>query len=61
MQGYQNGTRERYVEDRISETGYRKMTMEEGSDGLVKAFQSAADGTEIKEMIAGLSGCHLKQ
>ena len=51
VQGYQNGTRERYVEDKTSETGYRKMTMEEELDGLDKAFQRAADGTEIKEMI----------
>ncbi len=51
VQGYQNGTRERYVEDETSETGYRKMTMEEELDGLDKAFQRAADGTEIKEMI----------
>ena len=51
VQGYQNGTRERYVEDKSSETGYRKMTMEEELEGLDKAFQRAADGTEIKEMI----------
>ena len=51
VQGYQNGTRERYVEDKTSETGYRKMTMEEELEGLDKAFQRAADGTEIKEMI----------
>lgn len=53
VQGYQNGTRERYVEDETSETGYRKMTMEEELDGLDKAFQKAADGTDIKEMITG--------
>lgn len=53
VQGYQNGTRERYVEDKSSETGYRKMTMEEELEGLDKAFQRAADGTEIKEMISG--------
>lgn len=53
VQGYHNGTRERYVEDETSETGYRKMTMEEELDGLDKAFQKAADGTNIKEMITG--------
>ncbi len=53
VQGYQNGTRERYVEDETSKTGYRKMTMEEELDGLDKAFQKAADGTDIKEMITG--------
>ncbi|KAI4447823.1 hypothetical protein C823_002342 [Eubacterium plexicaudatum ASF492] len=31
VQGYQDGTRERYVEDENSETGFRKMTMEEDS------------------------------
>ena len=51
-QGYQNGTRERYVENETSETGYRRLTMEEELDGLDKAFQKAADGTDVKEMIA---------
>lgn len=51
VQGYQNGTRERYVEDETSETGYRKMTMEEELNGLDKAFQKAADGEDVKEMI----------
>lgn len=51
VQGYQNGTRERYIEDEASATGYRKMTMEEELNGLDKAFQRAADGAEIKEMI----------
>lgn len=51
VQGYQNGTRERYVEDETSETGYRQMTMEEELNGLDKAFQKAADGADVKEMI----------
>ena len=51
VQGYQNGTRERYVEDETSESGYRKMTMEEELNGLDKAFQRAADGADVKEMI----------
>ncbi|MDE7444256.1 MAG: hypothetical protein K2N15_00900 [Lachnospiraceae bacterium] len=51
VQGYQNGTRERYVEDETSETGYRKMTMEEELNGLDKAFQKAADEADVKEMI----------
>ncbi len=50
VQGYQNGTRERYVKD---ETGYRKLTMEEELDGLDKALQKAADCTDVKEMIVG--------
>ena len=51
VQGYQNGTRERYVEDETSETVYRKMTMEEELNGLDKAFQKAADNADVKEMI----------
>lgn len=51
VQGCQNGTRERYVEDDASETGYRKMTMEEELNELDKAFQRAADGADVKEMI----------
>lgn len=50
-QGYQNGTRERYVEDKTFGTGYRKMTMEEELNGLDKAFQRLADGADVKEMI----------
>ncbi len=38
VQGYKNGTRERYVEDETSEKGYRKTTMEEELKGLDKAF-----------------------
>ena len=53
VQGYQNGTRERYVEDKASETGYRKMTMEEEINGLDKAFQRAADQIDTEEMISG--------
>ncbi len=51
VQGYQNGTRERYVEDETSETGYRKLTMEEELNGLDKTFQKAADMADVKEMI----------
>lgn len=53
VQGYQNGTRERYVEDKTSEIGYRKMTMEEELNGLDKAFQRVVDGADVKEMITG--------
>ena len=53
VQGYQNGTRERYVEDENSETGFRKMTMEEELSGLDRAFQKMADRADIKEMIEG--------
>ena len=50
VQGYKNGTRERYVEDENSETGFRKMTMEEELSGLDKAFQKRADTeTELAE------------
>lgn len=43
VQGYKNGTRERYVEDENSETGFRKMTMEEELSSLEKAYQKTAD------------------
>lgn len=43
VQSYQNGTREIYVEDKNSETGFRKLTMEEELSSLDKAFQQAAD------------------
>ena len=53
VRGYQNGTRERYVEDENSETGFRKMTMEEELSGLDRAFQKMADRADTKEMIEG--------
>lgn len=53
VRGYQNGTRERYVDDENSETGFRKMTMEEELSGLDRAFQKMADRADAKEMIDG--------
>ena len=53
VQGCQNGTRERYVEDENSETGFRKMTMEEELSGLDRAFQKMADRADTREMIEG--------
>lgn len=53
VQGYQNGTRERYVEDENSETGFRKMTMEEELSELDRAFQKMADRADTREMIEG--------
>ena len=53
MQGYKDGTAERYVEDENSETGFRKMTLDEELAGLDKAFQKMADGAGVKEMISG--------
>ena len=47
VQGYKDGTVERYVEDTTSETGFRKMTMEEELADLDKAFQSVADKAEV--------------
>lgn len=47
VQGYKDGTIERYVEDTTSETGFRKMTMEEELADLDKAFQSVADKAEV--------------
>ena len=53
VQGYKDGTAERYVEDENSETGFRKMTLDEELAGLDKAFQKMADGAGVKEMISG--------
>ncbi len=53
VQGYQDGTRERYVEDENSETGFRKMTMEEELSRLDRAFQKMADRADAKEMVEG--------
>ncbi|MCI9175936.1 MAG: hypothetical protein HFH49_13535, partial [Lachnospiraceae bacterium] len=36
-----------------SETGFRKMTMEEELSGLDRAFQKMADRADAKEMIEG--------
>ena len=47
VQGYKDGTIERYVEDETSETGFRRMTMEEELADLDKAFQSMADKAEV--------------
>ena len=47
MQGYKDGTIERYVEDATSETGFRRMTKEEELTDLDKAFQSMADKAEV--------------
>ena len=53
VQGYKDGTAQRYVEDENSETGFRKMTLDEELAGLDKAFQKMADGAGVKEMISG--------
>ena len=52
VQGYKDGTVERYVEEN-SETGFRKMTLDEELAGLDKAFRKMADGAGVKEMISG--------
>ena len=53
VQGYKDGTVERYVEDGSSETGFRKMTLEEELADLDRAFGRMADGAGVKEMISG--------
>ena len=40
VQGYKNGTRETYVEDKSAEGGVRKLTMEEELAELDKAFEA---------------------
>lgn len=49
VQGYRNGTRERYTEDENSKTGFRKMTMEEELSGLDRAFQKMANEVDGME------------
>ena len=53
IQGYKDGTAEHYVEDGSSETGFRKMTLDEELAGLDRAFGRMADGAGVKEMISG--------
>ena len=42
------------MEDENSETGFRKMTMEEELSRLDRAFQKMADRADAKEMIEGV-------
>lgn len=56
VQGYKNGTMERYVEVENSETGFRKMTMEEELADLDKAFQKAADKAEVDAKASKILG-----
>ena len=43
VKGYENGTRETYIEDKNAEGGYRKLTMEEELDELNKAYKDYAE------------------
>lgn len=47
VKGYKDGTIERYVEDKNSETGYRKLTMEEELSKLDEAYQKASELADI--------------
>jgi len=42
MDGYQNGTRTKYVQDDTSESGYRKLTMEEELQDLDRTYDDMA-------------------
>lgn len=48
VQGYENGTRERYTEDSLSENGYRKLTMSEEISSLNTAYKKYADFLETQ-------------
>lgn len=48
MQGYADGVRSIYVEDKTAESGYRKMTMKEEISGLDAAFQKYVSGFETQ-------------
>ena len=47
--GHRRGSREIYVEDKTSDKGYRKLSMEEEIDELNKAFQMKAEKMEDRE------------
>ena len=46
VQGHESGTREKYVEDSTSESGYRKLTMSEEISMLDDAYKKYADFLE---------------
>lgn len=48
MEGYTDGTRSTYVEDKTAESGYRRMTMEEEISGLDGAYQKYVSGFEAQ-------------
>ena len=43
VKGYEEGTRETYIEDKNADGGYRKLTMEEEIDELNKAYKDYAE------------------
>lgn len=43
VKGYEDGTRETYIEDSTAEGGYRKLTMDEELSELNKAYQKQVD------------------
>ena len=47
VKGYAEGTREIYVADENSETGFRKMTMEEELNGLEKMYQKRIESCKV--------------
>lgn len=48
VQGYESGTRERYSEEQLSESGYRKLTMSEEINSLNIAYKKYADNLEMQ-------------
>lgn len=48
VQGYESGTREKYVEDANADGGYRKLTVSEELEKLNSAYKNYADGIEIQ-------------
>lgn len=48
VQGYESGTRERYCEDQLSESGYRKLTISDEINSLNSAFKKYADNLEMQ-------------
>ena len=61
--GYEAGTRETYVEDKTSESGYRKLTMDEELEELNKAYKDYADryATNRDKNVIDILSAHAKK
>lgn len=51
VQGYESGTRETYVKDKMSESGYRKLTMSEEIDFLNATYNKSVDFLETQAQL----------
>lgn len=51
VQGYESGTREKYVQDSAMESGYRKLTMEEEINSLDAAYKKYTEFLETQTQL----------